>query len=508
MQRIAKLVSGRLQARPVGPHPDADLLSAFAENALLDTERAQLLQHLEACANCRDIVYLAMPGSTDLQKVLSLRPSRSSWFALRWGVLAASIVVAGVFVGRHSLFHARYQPAKVVVAPAPTPYANMSEKKVPAELDAMRDERAAPKSVPQAIATQRPERKHMTARPQATLDFEESGQVRVSPQPNPNQTVNSRVQNLPLEGRNTTALSDLRGSESKPPSAPQPVGGIAKDKNEIGSASSSPALVAKESTVKGDVSGTVVDPSGAVVANAKITAGGAIGTKTATSDLSGKFSFDLPSGSYSIKAEAPGFQTTEIKQVAVLENKNPAMRVMLQPGSTAETVEVSAAAVGVDEAVVSTTASEARDSSNEFVAKRQQPASLQKTPAAARSRQQGIGSGTESPQVQWSLSSDGGVQRSGNGGQTWQSVSVATGTTFRALSGLGANIWVGGKTGVLYHSGDSGRTWTRIVAVADGQKLQSDISHVDFYNALNGTVSTTNGEVWTTSDGGRTWQRK
>ncbi len=479
MQRIAKLVSGRLQARPVGPHPDADLLSAFAENALLDTERAQLLQHLEACANCRDIVYLAMPGSTDLQKVLSLRPSRSSWFALRWGALAASIVVAGVFVGRHSLFHARYQPAKVVVAPAPTPYANMSEKKVPAELDAMRDERAAPKSVPQAIATQRPERKHMTARPQATLDFEESGQVRVSPQPNPNQTVNSRVQNLPLEGRNTTALSDLRGSESKPPSAPQPVGGIAKDKNEIGSASSSPALVAKESTVKGDVSGTVVDPSGAVVANAKITAGGAIGTKTATSDLSGKFSFDLPSGSYSIKAEAPGFQTTEIKQVAVLENKNPAMRVMLQPGSTAETVEVSAAAVGVDEA-----------------------------PAAARSRQQGIGSGTESPQVQWSLSSDGGVQRSGNGGQTWQSVSVATGTTFRALSGLGANIWVGGKTGVLYHSGDSGRTWTRIVAVADGQKLQSDISHVDFYNALNGTVSTTNGEVWTTSDGGRTWQRK
>src|SRR5712691_3490049 len=231
-----------------------------------------------------------MPDSTDLQKVLSVRPSRSSWFALRWGALAASVVVlTAVFVARYPLFHARYQPAKIVVTPVETPYSSMSEKKVPAELDAMRDDRIAQKPVPEAIAKPRPEPKHMTAKPQATLDFEESGQVRVSAAPKSDQTMNSRVQNLPLEGRNMRALTDLTASEGKSPSAPQPVGGIAKDKNEIGSASSNPALVAKESTVKGDVSGTVIDPSGAVVANAKVTVGGPIGTKTATSDLQGKF---------------------------------------------------------------------------------------------------------------------------------------------------------------------------------------------------------------------------
>src|SRR6266571_9124226 len=117
MQRIAKLVSGRLRAQPVGPHPDADLLSAFAENALLDTERNHLLRHLEVCADCREILYLAMPGTTDLQKVLSLRPSRSPWFALRWGALAASVVVvAGIFVARYPLFHTRYQPSKIAIA--------------------------------------------------------------------------------------------------------------------------------------------------------------------------------------------------------------------------------------------------------------------------------------------------------------------------------------------------------------------------------------------------------
>ncbi len=513
MQRIAKLVSGRLRAQPVGPHPDADLLSAFAENALLDTERNHLLRHLEVCADCREILYLAMPGTTDLQKVLSLRPSRSPWFALRWGALAASVVVvAGIFVARYPLFHTRYQPSKIAIAPAPTPYANMSEKKVPPALDAMRDDRAVQKPAPPVMTAERPEPKHMTAKPQAILDFEESGQVRVSAAPNPNQTTSSRVQNLPLQGGNEISLTDPPASEGNAARAPRPMGATAKDKDAIESADRSLGLFKKESTAKGDVSGTVVDPSGSVVANAKVTMGGPIGTKTATSDPTGRFSFDLLTpGSYTIKAEAPGFKTTEIKQVAVLDNKTPAMRVTLQPGSAAEAVEVSAAAAGVDETVVATGAAPVLDASTGFVAERQQTAaqlSPQKTATEERSRREGIGSGTRSPQLQWSLSPDGTVQRSESGGRTWQSVSVGTGATFRALSGMGANVWVGGKAGALYHSGDSGESWTRIVPVVGEQKLRSDISHIDFSDALNGAVSTTNGEVWTTSDGGRTWQRK
>ena len=60
---LGKLVSGRLQAQAAGPHPDPDVLAAFAENALLQAERAQLLQHLGACHNCREILYLAAPDS-------------------------------------------------------------------------------------------------------------------------------------------------------------------------------------------------------------------------------------------------------------------------------------------------------------------------------------------------------------------------------------------------------------------------------------------------------------
>jgi len=289
------------------------------------------------------------------------------------------------------------------------------------------------------------------------------------------------------------------------------MGATAKDKDAIESADRSLGLFKKESTAKGNVGGTVFDSSGAVVANAKVTMVGPTGAKTATSDPNGKFSFDLlPSGSYSVKAEAPGFKTTEIKQVAVLDNKTPTMRVTLHPGSAAEAVEVSAAAA-VDDTVVATGAAPVLDASTGFVAERQQTAaqlSPQKATTEARSRHEGIGSGTGSPQLQWSLSPNGTVQRSENGGKTWKSVSVGTGTTFRALSGMGPNIWVGGKAAEIYHAADSGQTWTRIVPVVDGQKLQSDISHIDFSDTVNGAVSTTNGEVWTTSDSGRTWQRK
>jgi hypothetical protein len=40
-------------------HPDAEVLNAFAEQALLPEERAEVLAHLGGCSRCREIVFLA-----------------------------------------------------------------------------------------------------------------------------------------------------------------------------------------------------------------------------------------------------------------------------------------------------------------------------------------------------------------------------------------------------------------------------------------------------------------
>ena len=43
---------------------------------------------------------------------------------------------------------------------------------------------------------------------------------------------------------------------------------------------------------------------------------------------------------------------------------------------------------------------------------------------------------------------------------------------------------------------------------ANGEKLTADVTRISFNDLQNGVISTSNGQLWTTSDGGRTWQRK
>ncbi len=109
------------------------------------------------------------------------------------------------------------------------------------------------------------------------------------------------------------------------------------------------SLFGQESTVKGSLGGTVYDPSGAVVAKAKVTIAGPIGTRTTNTDGEGRFDFDvLTPGFYSVRAEAAGFKATEIKQVEVFVNRTSTIRVNLEPGGVSEVVEVTAESAGVD----------------------------------------------------------------------------------------------------------------------------------------------------------------
>jgi hypothetical protein len=99
--------------------------------------------------------------------------------------------------------------------------------------------------------------------------------------------------------------------------------------------------------LKGSISGTVVDPQGAVVSNAQVKA-----TNTATgavliskSDNSGLFRFNLiPTGNYKIEISAQGFKNTVQSDVAVAAGRDSGLGdVPLAVGGTSETVEVTAA---------------------------------------------------------------------------------------------------------------------------------------------------------------------
>src|SRR5271154_458208 len=60
MTEVPKIVYDRLRAaRPQGDlkaHPDANLLTALAEQALSAHERSGVLEHLALCEDCREVV--------------------------------------------------------------------------------------------------------------------------------------------------------------------------------------------------------------------------------------------------------------------------------------------------------------------------------------------------------------------------------------------------------------------------------------------------------------------
>ncbi len=106
---------------------------------------------------------------------------------------------------------------------------------------------------------------------------------------------------------------------------------------------------AQESSVKGNLSGTVYDSTGAVVAGAKVTMSGPIGAKQVDTDNQGAFMFPLLTpGFYTVKVEKQGFKATETKGIEIVTNKTVAVRLTLEPGAVSEVVEVSAPAITVD----------------------------------------------------------------------------------------------------------------------------------------------------------------
>jgi len=103
--------------------------------------------------------------------------------------------------------------------------------------------------------------------------------------------------------------------------------------------------------ISGNLTGTVVDPSGAAVSGATVEAVNAgTGQKiTTTTKGFGEYFFgDLPAGTYNVIVSAPNFTTVTVNNVPVDINKTGTRNVQLTIGSSSTTVEVSGSAPPVD----------------------------------------------------------------------------------------------------------------------------------------------------------------
>src|SRR5947209_7029363 len=104
------------------------------------------------------------------------------------------------------------------------------------------------------------------------------------------------------------------------------------------------AQVFAQSVVSGDVTGTVTDPSGAIVPNATVTITNPLTkeTKNTTSNQSGVYRFALVKpGNYVLSIAAGGFQTTT-RNILVTVGQVTRADASMTVGATSQTVEVTA----------------------------------------------------------------------------------------------------------------------------------------------------------------------
>jgi hypothetical protein len=98
-------------------------------------------------------------------------------------------------------------------------------------------------------------------------------------------------------------------------------------------------------TVRGTLSGTITDSSGAVIANASVQAKnektGDVSTVVSTS--AGTYRFpELPLGTYDVSVSAPGFKSSVSTGILVQIQQITTLNVTLQPGAEAQTITVNA----------------------------------------------------------------------------------------------------------------------------------------------------------------------
>lgn len=191
-------------------HPDADLLSAFAENALPAHEREPLLLHLATCADCRQIVALSLPPqeTPELTPAIVPEPRKSSllqWLsgwnlALAGGLAFAAIALVAVFHHRASMTNAPAQSAHNEPAPeVPAPASPTAKEPPPPPSRAVQMPAAPPRFSPLVKGSESEPYEKAPAAPAITMDG-----------------IDTRsVANLPLNGRNYQAIPSAKPAPAR-----------------------------------------------------------------------------------------------------------------------------------------------------------------------------------------------------------------------------------------------------------------------------------------------------
>lgn len=461
MSELPKIAQDRLIKTYPGPHPEADLLAAFAEQSLAAAERERVLAHLAACADCREVVHLAMPPQEETQKVFAGTPSSQifGWSRMRWGALAAgmaAVLTVAVFVQRDTQqeFFASKQADKGPALLAENQIKAQPEAK-PADKTVNINAPASKVSSVMADSVQPLRGKNDAPAPPA------SAQIAAKP------VLEARQNNL-----------DQRSYGYAP--MPQQTGSVGQS-NAMSQNATQAQNQSKDQMQNVNNAGRV--QTDALTATAGVPANAAEAEHQA---------MPVPA--------APTTQSNESDLKKEAARKDELAAAKSEPLALYSSQKALAAEKSSDFKLPA----EAKSASAHTSA-RSDDGSIWRIEQGAL---QLLGGMPQDQRDDSSLSlakKKTRIEADAETADAWRRVRTARDVPLNAIAVLGKDIWVGGANGSLQHSPDNGKSWAELHGP---WPPDTTIVSLRFRDQARGELRTAAGERWSTDDGGTTWRIK
>jgi len=419
-----------------------------------------VLAHLATCTDCREVVALAAPEATEGLEVVAPHKAKPRWLSvpvMQWGTVAAAVAVVAVAV--------------VMQSPRMQQPATFHEGKSLAVASADKPAPPPPPAVASARKASERERDAATTRLQ-------NGDLR-----------DADVKNNRSEVRTKEArLDDLAMKRDE----------LAKQKKEDGD----------RALAIGTPSAAAPTPPAPVVSARRADSGSVVSLNGSGVVTSSKVGEERAAGGASAGTMAQAERNEPSPEAGSLESGHKDSKLARPPAQQQLPAKPASPAAAAD-SVVSVNGGSLNSAKAGPIPEPPQRAKSSEptTPAAMSPGVYGPGYAGESmargapaaelrlhsrlATARWTVTSDGRVQRSLDGGHNWADVPITKdkAVKFRALATDGDEVWAGGTRGALYYSADAGSTWR-----AHPLGLSGDIVRLSV-NGKSLAVSTSSGQT-------------
>jgi hypothetical protein len=407
-----------------GLHPDPDTLNAFVEGVLPEHERLACLAHFADCATCREVVYLtqepeAPPPDLPVERTAWWKHVRKPAWAL------SAVAVTGIVALSIALYRMEKPVPITPLAMSARSASQMADERAAAPPSLREKTREGTRRVPN-VAASRP-----------TLKITPHAAPAPIPHGNNPQPVSS-----------PTWLRMAIPAPVAPRTVPQ---------------ASLLDAVPNDGSIntQSGVTGTITDPTGAVIAGAAVTArsaSGAPATNTVT-DKSGQFFIaGLRPGSYELQVTQSGFQSAR-KEIEIQPGQIARADSSLSVGSAAESVTVAATSGAINSELSSpakTTFREAMPSLSRMAAVKR-AATVNLNSVSLPNKLAAVAIATKAG-VTLAADSAGALYRSDNAGAKWELVKAVWQGKVVELAAESATFRLKTDTGAAWLSRD-GKQW-------------------------------------------------